>query len=62
VSVFLFFVCFSFLILSLHSFFFCHLLLFPLAAGIELPLAAFLLAAFGWGDRFLPWRRRPALP
>lgn len=34
--------------------------LFPLAEGIELPIAAFVLVAVGWGDYFLPWRRRPA--
>lgn len=32
--------------------------LFPLAQGIELPIVAFVLVAAGWGDYFLPWRRR----
>jgi hypothetical protein len=32
--------------------------LFPLAQGIELPIAALILVAVGWGDYFLPWRRR----
>ncbi|BCJ46331.1 hypothetical protein GCM10010168_59700 [Actinoplanes ianthinogenes] len=30
--------------------------LFPLADGILVPIAAFVLVVIGWGDFFLPWR------